>query len=482
MTANTPALTNSADKQKLTALLQPTGQEHLLAFWDELDAAQQQGLAAQIEAIDFAKIDSLYRGNVDQPDWAELSRRATPPPAVRLSERASGGGGDLGISDEAATKRGVEALAAGKVGVILTAGGQGTRLGFDKPKSEYPIGPISSVPMLQIHVEKILASAARYGVAVPLYLMTSPATHEDTVRFLAENNNFGLAADDVIVFCQGTMPAVDIETGKVLLSSKEELFRSPDGHGGTIAALGTSGAIDHMQSRGIEQLFYLQVDNPLVPICDPALIGYHVLADSELTSLTVAKHKPQDKLGNFAMIDGRLHVIEYSDLPDDVAELRDEQGELKFWAGSIAVHIFERSLLERALKLTDTLPFHIAKKKVPYVDATGKLVAPAEPNALKFEKFIFDLLPAAERPIVVEYAEEECFAPLKNAPGAEKDTEEFVQRMMLAQYRSWLEAAGAKVADGVDVEISPLFALDAAGVAEKVESGQEFKTSQYLAL
>ena len=470
----------ASDKQNLTALLEPTGQEHVLAFWDELDSAQQASLAGQIGTLDLALIDSLFRGNVDQPDWAELSRRATPPPAVRLSERLSGESGDLGISDEAAAKRGIEALRSGKVGVILTAGGQGSRLGFDKPKSEYPIGPISSAPLLQIHVEKILATAARYGVAVPLYLMTSPATHEDTIRFLAENNNFGLAVDDLVVFCQGTMPAVDIETGKLLLSGKGQLFRSPDGHGGTIAALGTSGAIDHMQARGVEQLFYLQVDNPLVPICDPALIGYHVLAESELTSLTVAKQQPQDKLGNFAMIDGRLHVIEYSDLPDDVAELRDEQGELKFWAGSIAVHIFERALLERSIALTDTLPFHIAKKKVPSIDATGKLVTPSEPNALKFEKFIFDLLPAAERPIVVEYAEEECFAPLKNAPGAEKDTEEYVQRLMLSQHRSWLDAAGAEIAAGVDIEISPLFALDAAAVAQRIQPGQNFSESTHL--
>jgi len=472
-------MTNTPDKQRLTALLQPTGQEHLLAFWDELDAAQKTSLAAQVEAIDFALIDLLYRGDEDQPDWVELSRRATPPPAVRLAERL-GGGGDLGISDEAAAKRGAEALGAGKVGVILTAGGQGSRLGFEKPKSEYPIGPLSSASLLQFHVEKIRATAARYGVAVPLYLMTSPATHDDTIRFLAENDNFGLVSDDLVVFCQGTMPAVDIETGKLLMSEKDQLFRSPDGHGGTIAALGTSGAIEHMQTRGVEQIFYLQVDNPLVPICDPALIGYHVLAESELTSLAVAKHQPHDKLGNFAMIDGRLHVIEYSDLPDDVAELCDEQGRLKFWAGSIAVHIFERTLLERSLKLTDTLPFHIAKKKVPYVDATGKRVTPPEPNALKFEKFIFDLLPVAERPIVVEYAEAECFAPLKNAPGAEKDTAEYVQRRMLAQHRCWLEAAGANIAEHIDVEISPLFALDAAAVAQKIQPGQTFSESTHL--
>ena len=468
------------DKNALDAHLSPAGQQHLLAFWDELNGDQQKSLAQQIESLDLDQVASLYRGEVDQPDWAELSRRAEPPPAVRLTDRAAGTGGDLGITDTAAIERGVEALRAGKVGVILTAGGQGSRLGFELPKSLYPIGPISSASLLQIHIEKVRAIAARYGVAVPLYLMTSPATHEDTVRFLAEHENFGLAASDLVVFCQGTMPAVDIETGKLLLSEKDQLFRSPDGHGGTIAALETSGAIDQMKSRGIEQLFYLQVDNPLVPICDPALIGYHLLADSELTSLTVAKQEPKDKLGNFAMIDGRLHVIEYSDLPDDVAEQRDEQGGLRFWAGSIAVHIFERGLLERALELKDTLPFHIAKKKVPHIDAAGERVSPSEPNALKFEKFIFDLLPAAERPIVVEYAEADCFAPLKNAPGAPKDTAEYVQRMMFDQHRRWIEAAGAKVSANANVEISPLFAVDAAGVAERIDAGQEFAESVHL--
>ena len=409
-------MTESPDLQSLTALLQPTGQEHLLAFWNEISPAQQARLAAQIEKLDLPLIESLFRGEVDQPDWAELSRRATPPPAVRLTDRESDGGGELGITDAAATARGIEALRAGQVGVILTAGGQGSRLGFELPKSLFPIGPVSSASLLQVHVEKIRAIAARYGVAMPFYLMTSPATHEHTIRFLQENNNFGLAESELVVFCQGTMPSVDIETGKLLLSAKDQLFLSPDGHGGTIAGLETSGAIKDMQSRGIEQLFYFQVDNPIVPICDPALLGYHLLAESELTSLTVAKQQPQDKLGNFAMIDGRLHVIEYSDLPDDVAELRDEQGRLKFWAGSIAVHVFERTLLERALEIKDTLPFHIAKKKVPHVDDDGNIVTPSEPNALKFEKFIFDLLPAAERPIVVEYAEEECFAPAQECP------------------------------------------------------------------
>jgi len=466
-------MTTILDKPHLLSRLEPFGQQHLLAFWEELTDRGKKRLAGQIAALDLQLIDSLYHGKVDQPDWAELSRRATPPPAVRLAERSQETAGK-------ARQRGVETLEAGKVGVLLTAGGQGTRLGFDLPKSLYAIGPLSSASLLQIHIEKIRALARRYEVAVPLYLMTSPATHDETVRFLEEHDRFGLDEADLFVFCQGTMPAVDIETGKLLLAEKDRLFLSPDGHGGTVAALQSSGAIQDMKTRGIEQLFYFQVDNPIVPLGDAELLGHHLAAESELTSLVIAKQQPQEKLGNFAMIDDRLYVIEYSDFPDDIAEQRNPAGDLKFWAGSIAVHVFERSLLERALALESSLPFHIAQKKVPYLDTEGNDVEPSEPNALKFERFIFDLLPEARRPIVVEYAEQDCFAPLKNAAGAEKDTAEYVQRMMFAQHRRWLEAAGACVAGGVNVEISPLFALDAEEVAERVEPGQKFDKSQYL--
>ena len=473
-------MTTLGHKEILQAKLEPFEQQHLLQFWEELGQAGQTQLALQIEAIDLVQIASLFRGEVDQPDWAELSHRAAPPPAVRLEERRKGVAGSLGIQPDAARERAKQALRDGNVGVILTAGGQGSRLGFEKPKGLYPIGPISEASLLQIHIEKIRALSERYGVAIPLYLMTSPATHEDTVRFLQENENFGLPKQDLCVFSQGTMPAVDRDTGKLLLSGKDKLFLSPDGHGGTVKALGASGALDHICQRDIKQLFYLQVDNPLVPICDLELLGYHLLAESELTSVAVAKQEPKDKLGNFAMIDERLHVIEYSDLPDEVAELRDEAGGLQFWAGSIAVHVFQRSLLERALEFSETLPFHIAQKKVPFVDASGELVKPETPNALKFERFIFDLLPAAKNPIVVEYAEEDCFAPLKNAPGAPKDTAEYVQGMMLDQFRRWLTAAGASVAEGVNVELSPLFALDEVGTHERVQQGQQFTESIYL--
>ena len=149
--------------------------------------------------------------------------------------------------------------------------------------------------------------------------MTSPVTHDDTVAFVKANHRFGLLEDELFVFCQGTMPAVDAESGKLLLEAKDSLFLSPDGHGGAVAALEASGALEHMRQHGVEQLFYFQVDNPLAPVCDPELLGHHLLAESELTSLAVAKSSPQDKLGNFVMIDGRLNVIEYSDFPAEAA-------------------------------------------------------------------------------------------------------------------------------------------------------------------
>jgi UDP-N-acetylglucosamine/UDP-N-acetylgalactosamine diphosphorylase len=464
------------DRETLHTRLRTAGQEHLLRFWDELDDAGRKRLASQIAAVDLDQIGRLHEQGTGTQDWAAMARRATPPPAMRLADRK--GAGQWSSAD--ARQRAAQALSAGKVGVLLVAGGQGSRLGFDHPKGMYPIGPVSRASLLQIHFEKALAAARRYGASVPVYMMTSPVTHDEQVAFLEQHKRFGLPADDVVLFCQGTMPAVDANTGKLLLAEKDSLFLSPDGHGGTVAALAGSGAIEHMRRRGVEHLFYLQVDNPLAPICDPEFIGYHLLGESELTSMAVAKQTPQDRLGVFAVLDGKLQVIEYSDLPDDVAEKRSPNGSLEFWAGSIAVHIFSVAFLERALSLKDALPFHIARKKVPFVGNDGRLEEPKEPNALKFEKFVFDLLPHVKNPLVIEFAESEVFAPLKNATGASRDTPEYVKEFMIAQHRNWLEAAGTKVAGDIPIEISPLWALDAKAVASRTDRPSSINKQTYL--
>lgn len=462
--------------QQTAERLKKFEQGHLLQFWDELAPDAQDRLLRQIGEIDLAKIAALY-GENRSVDWGALSRKAEAPPAVRLAERR---GGERSRDSEA-RRRGVAALRSGEIGVLLTAGGQGSRLGFDHSKGLYPIGPLSRASLLRIHFEKAIAVGRRYGRAVPIYMMTSPVTHDEQSAFLAAHDRFGVRGEELTIFRQGTMPAVDASSGRILLTSKEEVFRSPDGHGGTVAALSASGAIDAMKRRGIKHLFYLQVDNPLAPICDPEFIGYHLLARSELTSMAIEKSSPRDKVGNFVSIDGKVHVIEYSDFPDDVAERRDADGALTFWAGSIAIHMFSVEFLDRCTGHGDSLPFHVAHKKVPYLDHEGRLVQPAEPNALKFERFIFDLLPMAKNPLVVEYEEREVFAPLKNAPGAAKDTAEYVQRFLMDQHRRWLRGAGTAIEESVAVEISPLWALDAEGVRERSDRPREIVEPTYLA-
>ncbi|MBN1854107.1 MAG: UDPGP type 1 family protein [Pirellulales bacterium] len=460
-------------------------QQHILHFWDALSESERAQLARQIDAIDLAELAQLVRGGsgrgaAKSNDWAEMARRAKPPRTIRRTSMDSRNAGPRPVGAEEAQERGEAALAAGEVGVLLVAGGQGTRLGFTHPKGLYPIGPVSSASLIQIHIEKILAIAARYGVHIPLYLMTSPATHEETVVFLDCHERFGLPADDLLIFTQGTMPAVDASTGKLLLSEPGSLFLSPNGHGGTVAALKESRAIEDALGRGVQRLFYLQIDNPLVPICDAEFIGHHLLHRSEMSSLAIRKKNPDDKVGNFVSIDDQTWVIEYIDFPGDVANQREPDGSLRFWAGSIAIHIFDVAFLDRVAMLSDALPFHMARKKVPYLDKNGRRIQPRSPNALKFERFIFDLLPEARNTIIVEAAAEDVFGPLKNAPGAGQDTAEHVQALLVAQYHGWLRAAGAVVADGAAIEISPLFALDPRDVRERIQPGTVFEGRQYL--
>jgi UDP-N-acetylglucosamine/UDP-N-acetylgalactosamine diphosphorylase len=461
-------------KTEFLEFLQPHHQEHLIAFWDKLTPEGKAALATEIRGIDYPLIARLHRQAPAEEKIRELAARAGTPPSYRLGDAAGQ------ITPDAACRRGIEALRAGQVGVILVAGGQGTRLGFDHPKGMFPIGPVSGNSLFQIHVEKIVASARRYGVKVPLYLMTSPATHDATVAYFADHGRFGLGADELRIFCQGTMPAVDAATGQVLLAEPGHVALSPDGHGGMLAALAASGGLTDAESRGLRSLFYLQVDNPLVEICGPEFLGYHLLAGSELTTQVIRKRSPLEKVGNVVEVDGRLRVIEYSDLPDEVAERLTPDGSLAIWAGSIGVHVMDVAFLARTASQAEGLPFHLARKKVAHVDAAGHSIKPGEPNAIKFERFIFDLMPSAEHSIVVEVDPARHFAPLKNASGESHSTPESVRAQLVALHGEWLRKAGATVAGGTAVEISPLFALDAEEAAGKVRPGTEIGRPTYF--
>lgn len=440
------------------------GQQHVLRFYEELAPDAREQLDRQLSGIDLQLLQQLTNNTLATPDWAAMARRATPPPAIRLDDRQA-----AFISAAAARRAGEEALRAGRAAAILVAGGQGTRLGFDHPKGMFPLGPVSGHALLQILIEKVVATARRYNASVPLYVMTSPATHTETVAYLTAHDRFGLPADDLRVFCQGTMPAVDAATGKLILAAKDSLALAPDGHGGMLEAMNRSGVLEHARERGIDLFCYGQVDNPLLQLCHPELIGYHALAESEMTTQVIRKATPLERVGNVVMVDGKMHIIEYSDLPEDVALQRNPDDTLYVWAGSIAVHVFDAAFLQRTSCRADVLPFHRAHKQVTHVDAQGVRHTPTAPNAFKFERFIFDLLPQAHNAIVVESETAEVFAPVKNADGAATDTPTTARNAMIRLHRRWLEAAGAQIADGTPVEISPLWALDAEQVAERLE-------------
>lgn len=451
------------------------GQEQLFQFWKRLSAGEQDNLLAQIATIDLEQIRRLFQKATDEVDWHSLAEKAEPPQAIRLMDSSPP------ITAQAAMECGEHAIRSGKIAMILVAGGQGTRLGFDQPKGMFRIGPVSNRSLFAMHADSIRGTSRRYGVSIPMYVMTSPATDLATREYFQEHRNLGLGNDELQVFCQGTMPAVDAATGAILMDSPSSLALSPDGHGGIVAALHQQKVLESARQRGIEHFFYAQVDNPLVRACDPLLIGYHLLAQSQMTTQVVSKRFATEKVGNVVAIHGRSNIIEYSDLPEAIANQVLPNGNLKLWAGNIAIHVLDLNFLESSATQNNGLPFHRALKSVPFVDASGSLVKPSAPNAIKFERFVFDLLPLADRTIVVEGDAKEVFAPVKNADGAATDTPTHCRLALIAQHKRWLEKAGVSVSDLAKVEINPYWALDANEVQQKIQKPAEILVDTYFA-
>lgn len=431
----------------LDQLLTKHGQRHALAGWDELDAERRAALAAQLQNLDFDLLARLFAGREGQTT-SPTSFRIAPLPGV-LPE------GD----DAEARAIGEQALSRGEIAVLVVAGGQGSRLGFEHPKGMYPIGPVSRKSLFQLHAEKVLARGRKYGVRIPFLVMTSHATHQETEDFFQQHGFFGLSPEDVYFFRQGTMPALDLRTGHVLLEAPGVLFAAPNGHGGTLTAMADSGLLDKLRHAGIRHVYYFQVDNPLVKIADPTFLGQHIRARADVSSKVIPKETPFDKLGNLVLIDGRLSIIEYSDLPASLAEARNPDGSLRIAAGNPAIHVFALDFLERVTADVSAMPYHLARKKVPYWDpASGEYVEPTEINALKFERFIFDVLPLANRWCGAATSHAEEFSPLKNGSGP--DSPATARKAISDLATRWLTQAGAVVAPGAVVEVSALAALE----------------------
>ena len=424
------------------------GQGHVLDFWPSLDSRTQSQFFDQLERITKALpewkagLDRALEG-LARPRQTELK----PIPVVGLPEH----GGDV-AQRRAATQVGLEVLGAGRVAVMVVAGGQGTRLGFSGPKGAFPIGPVTDRSLFALQAQKIRRLARVVGHSVPWYVMTSPATDSETRALFRESRFFGLDPADVMIFPQEQIPACDFE-GRMILEAPGAVFESPNGHGGALVALADSGAVDDMDGRGIDRIFYYQVDNPLIQMADPLFLGLHEMERAEMSCKVMRRADPAEKVGVVANINGEVGIVEYTEIQEPERSLADSEGGLVFWPGNLAIHVFSTDFVRRvAAEASALLPYHLSAKRIPYVDSTGQTVAPDEPNGYKLERFVFDALPAAARVAVLEVRPTEEFAPIKNAEG--KDSPASSRQAVTEQYRRWLKAGGLELPqDAAAIEI-----------------------------
>ncbi len=436
---------NYAEAKKL---LEGCGQQHVLAYWKKLSKAEQKSLLGQIAKIEPKSLAYCQKALKAGMLAVDNSKGLAPKVAVLKGKKLA-----------AAVAAGEKELKAGRVAALLVAGGQGSRLGYDGPKGCYSIGPITGAPLFFFHARKILARTIRYGHSIPFYVMTSEANNEATVRCFEENDYFGLNPDDVFFFTQGMWPGMT-KDGKIILDKPGHVFMSPDGHGGLLAALKKSGALADMKKRGIKSVFFFQVDNPLVEIADPAFIGYHVMEKSDYSLKLCAKRDPKEKVGMPMRFGKSFRMVEYTEMTDEQCNRRAKDGKLYFLYGSPAIHVFDRAFLER--EAGKAMPLHLAFKKIPTVDAKGKVVKPSEPNGYKFEKFIFDVLPNAKRAAFLAFDQKDEFSPVKNAEGS--DSPATCKADMQDKWRRWLAAAGVEVKGDLPIEIDPAYAVDACDI------------------
>jgi UDP-N-acetylglucosamine/UDP-N-acetylgalactosamine diphosphorylase len=457
-------------RRKLTEL----GQTHVLRFYESLDQVARQNLIRQLQGLDYQNLAELVEQYVRNTPAIALPTTFEPVPAYpRIPDAARR------PMYQEAEQRGRQLLSEGKVAAFLVAGGQGTRLGYDGPKGEYPITPVKNKTFFQVFAEQLLAHGRRAGAVIPWYIMTSDSNDVQTRAFFHKHHFFKYPEDAVFFFQQGMMPAFSLD-GKLLLSEKDSLALSPDGHGGSLRALDKSGALADMHRRKVEHLSYFQVDNPLVHCIDPLFIGLHDITGSEMSSKTVSKANPTERVGNFVVGDGLLQVIEYSDLPEALAVQNNPDGSPRFNSGSIAIHALRVSFIQRLNEGGRLrLPWHRAVKKIPYVNDAGHLVKPDKPNAIKLEQFVFDAIPLAKNAMVYTTDRAEEFSPVKNAEGA--DSPETCRRDQIRRAARWLRDAGVDVPyRGIEpdatIEISPLKALSPDDLKGKSLPFRQIKT------
>lgn len=435
------------------------GQGHVFDWWDDLTEEEKSNLLLQIGRLDLGllrRVIQAYRTGKIEEDFAYL----TPAESTMLE----------GEVLQRAQRLGERAIREGKVCSLVLAGGQGTRLGYSHPKGLYPIGPISGKSLFEWFAEKIrfISLQANASVPIPWLIMTSNATDAETRAFFRQKAFFGLGEDSVSLFEQGSLPSIDFQ-GKLLMDAKHHVCENPDGHGGVVEALGKSGLLARMARQGIQHLFVHNVDNCLVKVCDPAFLGHHIYTEADFSCKSLVKRSPDEELGTIVNANSRIRIIEYSDTPEEIANWRDEEGQLVYGNGSINTYLVRIDLLKRVYDEKCSLPIHVARKRIPTLDSSGNVHSPQHANGLKLETKIFDLLQHAEKAAVLSADRREEYSPLKNMQG--QDSYTTVLRDLQALFSGWIEQTGGiRIRDREvgPIEISPSFATDLDTFRDKV--------------
>lgn len=476
-----------SDMENLKNVLTKYKQQHLLRFWEKLSQEQKQDLLRDLRDINVEEVCSYFDRAVKtlEESQEKLDDRMKPIPSEASGSVLKGTKEEL----EAYRHEGFRLISEGKVGVLLLAGGQGTRLGVAYPKGMYDIGLPSHKPLFQIQAERIrrVEELAHQHTGkrgnVTWYIMTSEQTMEPTLAFLRSHNYFGLDSANVKLFEQGMLPCFSMD-GRIILDAPGRVSKAPDGNGGVYRALRDRGILDDIEKRGVTCLHAHSVDNILVKVADPVFLGYCSLKGAHIGVKVVPKAYPTEPVGVVCSVDGKYQVVEYNEITLATAERRNPDGELTFSAGNICNHYFSSQFLRTFLNEHEKeLQLHIAKKKIPYVDEDGQQIRPEKPNGIKIEKFIFDVIPFTDSLVVWEVLREEEFSAVKNADSAEKDCPRTARQDIINLYVSYVEKAGGKVLAGPDgsvvCEISPLLSYEGEGL-EDIVKGQTFTSPVHL--
>nr|POE79964.1 udp-n-acetylglucosamine pyrophosphorylase [Quercus suber] len=462
-------------------------QGQLFAYYDDLKPEEKGALYQQLLPIDPKHINQLAENALHPPAQEGNAEETILEP---LPESATTSTIDSQEADlEKWYQAGLRLVAQNKVGVVLMAGGQGTRLGSSAPKGCYDIGLPSKKSLFQLQAERIwrlqhLASKHhdKEDVVIPWYIMTSGPTRKPTQQFFEDNKYFGLNRNDVVFFEQGVLPCISNE-GKILLETKGRVAVAPDGNGGLYTALVSSGIVQDMEKRGVEHIHAYCVDNCLVRVADPTFIGFSAEKDVDIATKVVRKRNAKESVGLILQKNGKPDVVEYSEIDNATAEAKDPKDSslLKFRAANIVNHYYSIGFLQSIPAWANKLPHHVAKKKIPSIpidSKDGSQVKPDKPNGIKLEQFVFDCFPflSMEKFACMEVKREDEFSPLKNAPGSAEDCPETSRKDILQQGSRFLGAAGATVTSEGDesgVEVSPLISYGGEGL--EFLNGREIK-------